>query len=276
MFKSKLIISVILFALSGQAVAGGAGGKATEATQIMNNGELMASVSKQSQLVAGQIRDYSQQVQQYMTMVQNLKNMPANVISEHLAPYKDTLRDLGDVYKATVDVYDASKEGYDVIQRRTAEMKALSMSPEEYLNAEIALAKTKGGIYKAQADRDIKAFQNAQSKSEKLASMGDEIGRIEGAVHGLALLSQLNQAQTGEMMELNAQIREKNLEDTKAKIATEEAYAKAARDQKALMALREKQDAEVKKAISIDKDKWSYIKKRDDMIKEKFGGGNGK
>lgn len=213
MFKRRLIISALMLALSGPALAGGSTGGATEVTQIMNNGELMASVAKQSQLVAGQIRDYANQVNQYTTMLQNLKNIPAKVISETMAPYKDTLRDLGQLYQATTDVYSSTSEAYETLQRRKAEMEALKLTPSQYLRAEMVLVEAKGGIYKEQAERDIKAFENAQNKSEKLASMSKEINNVKGNVQGLQFLAQQNQAIIGELMELNSQLREKSLQE---------------------------------------------------------------
>lgn len=276
MFKYKLILGAVLFVLSGQSMAGGGGGGgATEATQIMNNGELLASVSKQSQLVAGQIRDYAQQVQQYMTMVQNLKNMPANVISETLGPYKDTLRDLGNIYKATTDVYETSTEGYNVMQRRIDEMKSLSMNPEQYMNAEFLLAKAKGGIYKAQLDSDLKALENAQKKAEKLSSMGEEIGRIEGNVHGLALLAQHSNVQAGELMEMNNQIRQTRMEASQVNKVNEDVQAERVKQQEALKKLRDKQTLDEMQSLRVDDEKWTYMEDRKRML-EKFGSGNGK
>lgn len=242
--NKKLILSALMLALSGPALAGGSTGGATEVTQVMNNMELMASVSKQSQLVAGQIRDYASQVNQYMTMVQNLKNLPAKVISETLAPHKDTLRDLGQLYQATTDVYSSASEAYETLQRRRAEMEALKLSPSEYVNAEMLLAKTKGGIYKEQAERDIKAFENAQKKSEKLASMGEEINNVKGNVQGLQFLAQQNQAIIGELMELNSQLREKSLEDKQSGEQTmKDGAERKKRDLEQMEAMRKQRDA---------------------------------
>jgi P-type conjugative transfer protein TrbJ len=244
MFKRRLILSALMLALSGPALAGGSTGGATEVTQVMNNMELMASVSKQSQLVAGQIRDYASQVNQYMTMVQNLKNLPAKVISETLAPYKDTIRSLGELYQASRDVYTTTTEAHDTLQRRRAEMEALKLSPTDYLNAEMLLAQTKGGIYMQQVQRDLKAFEDAQKKSEKLASMGEQVKSIGGNVEGLALLAQMNQAQVGELMELNSQLREKSLEDKQAKVRNEAAKEdKIKKDAEALARIKLQQQA---------------------------------
>lgn len=249
----KACLAFALFSMGTNSMAGGgATGGATEVTQMMNNGELVASVSKQSQLVAGQIRDYAQQVSQYTTMLQNLKNIPADVIAEKLEPYKDTLKDLDVLYKATTDVYTTSTEAYTTLERRRAEMLALKMSPEEYINAEMQLSKIKGGIYKAQADRDIAALKRAEEKSQKLASMGPQINQVKGAVQGFQLLAQQNQVMAGELMELNAQLREKSLQDKQAK---EQSQA----------LLQEQQKADI--------ERMEAIKKQRDATKEFISGG---
>lgn len=244
----KAVLAFALFSMGANSIAGGGGGgEATEATQMMNNGELVASVSKQSQLVAGQIRDYAQQVSQYTTMLQNLKNIPADVIAEKLEPYKDTLKDLDILYKATADVYTTSTEAYTTLERRRAEMLALKMSPEQYLNAEMLLSKTKGGIYKAQAERDLAALRRAEEKSMKLASMGPQINQVKGAVQGFQLLAQQNQVMAGELMELNAQLREKSLQDKQAK---EQSQA----------LLHEQQKADIERMEAIKKQREITIK----------------
>lgn len=110
-FKIKLITAAILVSLSASVLAGGAAtGGASEVTQIMNNGELVASVSKQSAMVAGQIRDFTVQVNHYAAAIQNLKNLPVAAVAKLLKPYKAQLQDLDQLYKATTDVYVSKLE----------------------------------------------------------------------------------------------------------------------------------------------------------------------
>jgi len=265
-FKKRLLLSALLLALSGQVTAGGgATGGATEVTQIMNNGELIASVSKQAQLVAGQVRDYAQQVSQYTTMLQNLKNIPSNVIAETLGPYKATLSDLGALYQATTDVYTTSTEAYNTFERRRAEMLALKMSPEEYINAEMLLSKTKGGIYKAQAERDMAAFRRAEEKSQKLASMGEQINNVKGNVQGLQFLAQQNQVMAGELMEMNAQLREKSLQEKQAKELTNAAEQKRIKqDEEAAARIKVVRDAAEK---TLTEGSYDVNKHRDELFK---------
>ncbi len=238
-FKQKIILIPLLSAfLNTNAMAGGAaGGGASEVTQVMNNGELIASVSKQSQIVAGQIRDYTVQMNQLANDLQNLKNVPVALVAKALKPYKSTLKALGELYVATNEVHKSSTDAFDALQRRRAEMRNLNMTPTEYLNAEALLAHSKGGVYKAQADRDISAFKKAEEKSVALAAMESQISAVGGNVEGLQLLAQQNQIMAGELMEMNAQIREKSLQDN---IAKQQQQAIEEENKKREIALREK------------------------------------
>lgn len=215
MFKVKAVVTAVLsLSLVASAYAGGAaGGGASEVTQVMNNGELIASVSKQSQIVAGQIRDYTVQINGYATALQNMKNLPVAVVGAALKPYKDTLKTLGELGVAVNDVYTSSDKAFTTLQKRREEMRNLNMNPSEYLNAEALLAYSKGGVYKEQVDRDIAAFKKAEEKSKVLAGMESQIAAVGGNVEGLQILAQQNQMMAGELMEMNAQIREKALQD---------------------------------------------------------------
>lgn len=209
---------LVFFPAINSMAGGAATGGASEPTQILNHGELVASVSKQSQMVAGQIRDYTVQLNHYATALQNLKNVPVAVIARSLKPYKEQLQTLGELYKATNDVYTSSTEAFTTLQRRRAEMQALNLTPSEYIAAETLLAQTKGGVYKQQADRDVAALKKAQEKSAVLAGMDSQISAVSGNVEGLQLLAQQNQIMAGELTELNSQIREKSLQDNITKL----------------------------------------------------------
>lgn len=198
-------------------------------------------------------------------MLQNLKNIPANVVAETLGPYKQQLSDLNALYQATTDVYTTSTEAYNTLERRRAEMLALKMSPEEYVNAEMQLSKIKGGIYKAQADRDLAALKRAEEKSMKLASMGPQINEVKGAVQGLQFLAQQNQAMAGELMELNSQLREISIQEKQLK---EQQMKKTAeqkmRDLEQMDAMRKQRDAT---QSMIKNGKYDVEEKRKELLR---------
>ncbi len=252
--KIKLISVAVLISISSVVYAGGAAsGGASEVTQVMNNGELVASVSKQSAMVAGQIRDYTVQLNHYAVAIQNLKNLPAAAVAKLLKPYKAQLQDLDQLYEATTDVYTSSSDAFNVLQRRRAEMQALNLSPNDYLNAEMLLAQTKGGVYKQAADRDMATMKRAGEKSQVLAGMDAQINSIVGNVQGLQVLAQQNQMMAGELMELNSQLRTKSLEDNQAKYQQELLNEENKKRQLALQAKAAAESDATVKALSDGK-----------------------
>lgn len=270
MLKLKpIVVGVALafaFSTSITFAGGAASGGASEVTQVMNNGELIAATSKQAQLVAGQIRDYTSQVNQYVTMVQNLKNLPVAVVAATLKPYKETLRDLGELYRAVDDVYVAGGQAYSTYERRKAEMANMNMSYDQYLNMETLLAASKGGQYKVQYEKDIAALKKLQDKATTLAGMDSQINAVSGNVEGLQLLAQQNQIMAGELMELNSQLLKKS--------------AQEAADKELQMKVLEKERAdreeEAKRVAAINKKtnekilggKFEAVEKRKEILKE--------
>jgi len=254
MFKLKpIILGVALafaFSTSITFAGGAASGGASEVTQVMNNGELIAATSKQAQLVAGQIRDYTSQVNQYVTMVQNLKNLPVAVVAATLKPYKETLRDLGELYRAVDDVYVAGGQAYSTYERRKAEMANMNMSYDQYLNMETLLAASKGGQYKVQYEKDIATLKKLQDKATTLAGMDSQINAVSGNVEGLQLLAQQNQIMAGELMELNSQLRQKSAQEAADKELQMKELEGQMKQQKELNAMKAKSNQATMKAIN--------------------------
>lgn len=256
---SKAIYVAVAMMFSANVFAGGAAtGGATEVTQIMNNGELISSVSKQSQMVAGQLKDYALQTQKYMTMLQNLKNLPNAKIQDALVPYQQTLGTIGKVYDATMDVYRTSTQAQQVYDRRIAEMRMLKMDPQQYLLNEIALAKVKGGIYQQKLDSDRVALQVAQSKSMKLASMQDQVTSISGNVEGLQVLAQQNQMMAGELLELNTNLRQETAEKNADGVRQQEDKERQELAEQQATAAAAARNAKVKDAITGGKAQYGF------------------
>ncbi len=255
-FHEKTALFLILASLwVPSAVAGGgpAGGGATEATQLMNNAELVASVAKQSQMVAGQIRDYTQQVQQYMTMVQNLKQLPAAMIGKQLAPYKDSLQTAMQLYQAVDGVYTATDQARRMLASRQDEMRRLDMSPSQYFTYEHALALARGGQYKQKVDRDMQVLMEAEEKARVLAQMDTEISKISGNVEGLQTLAQQNQMMAGELIRMNQYLAQSQIDRNDEKRAQAESEAEAAARAKATADAAEADRARVEQMLKNGK-----------------------
>lgn len=226
-FSFKQVLSIVLASLISTVTYAGGGpgsGAATEVTQLANNAELVASVSKQSQIVAGQIRDYTVQLNQYMTMIQNLKQVPRAVISKTLAPYKDSLNTAMQLYSAVNSVHGAAQLARQMLASRQDEMRKLEMSPSQYFTYENALAMTRGGQYKQKIDQDMKVLMEVEEKARVLAEMDTEISSISGNVEGLQTLAQQNQMMAGELILINQYLAQAQIdrnEDRRQQMETE-------------------------------------------------------
>lgn len=263
-----LSVAIALSIMSSASFAGGgATGGSTEVTQVMNNGELIASTTKQAQLVAGQIRDYTSQINQYVTMVQNLKNLPVAVVAATLKPYKETLRDLAQLYRATDDVYTAGNDAFTTLQKRRAEMNDMKLDPSEYLKMESLLAAQKGGQYKVQYEKDIAALKKLQDKAETLAGMESQVNSVSGNVEGLQLLAQQNQIMAGELMEMNGQIREKSAADNINKQREQLLIEEQKKREIELNAMKAKSNDATMKAIN-NGGKYTVDQKRKELFKD--------
>lgn len=271
MFKLKPIFLSLALSLSINSSVSFAGGAATggasEVTQVMNNGELIASTSKQAQLVAGQIRDYTSQVNQYVTMVQNLKNLPVAAVAAALKPYKETLRDLGELYRATDDLHKAGSDAFLTYQRRRDELAKMKLSYDEYLNMEALLAAQKGGQYKVQYEKDIAALKKLQDKATTLAGMESQINAVSGNVEGLQLLAQQNQIMAGELMELNSQLRQKSAEENIEKQRDQLLIEEQKKRQIEINAMKAKSNQATMKAIN-NGGKYTVDQKRKELFKD--------
>ena len=190
---------VVQMAQAG-SVAGNGG--ATEVTQIKNNGELLAGVAKQAQQVANQIRQITVAIDQKLMMVQDLKKMPVALAAAALKPLQKDLRVYTDLYRAVSDVKTASMEAAEVLKRRSSEAAYMHMSPKDYLDQEIALAKTRGGNYSREFDRDLARLNTYTEKSQALADATKSATNASGTVEGLAALATQNAIAGSAMLDL--------------------------------------------------------------------------
>lgn len=192
---SYLLGALLAVVFQGSAWAGGsvAGtGGATEITQLLNNGQLAASVSKQSQQVANQIRQITVEIEHKMLMVQNLNKLPVAVAAAALKPLQKDLRVYAELYRAVSDVKATSHEAADVLKRRSSEAAYMNLSPKDYLDQEIALARTRGGNYSREFDRDLARLNTYSEKSQALADATRSATNVSGTVEGLAALATQN------------------------------------------------------------------------------------
>ncbi len=182
------------------SVAGNGG--STEITQILNNGLLVAGVSKQAAQVANQIRQITVEIEHKMLMVQNLKKLPAAAVAIALGPLQKDLAVYTDLYRSVADIKLASQQAAEMLKRRSSEAAYLKLSPADYLAQEVALARTRGGNYAREFDRDVARLENYNKKSIALADATRNATNASGTVEGLAALATQNAIAGSVMMDL--------------------------------------------------------------------------
>ncbi|MBU1665190.1 MAG: hypothetical protein KKG92_07310 [Gammaproteobacteria bacterium] len=206
-FLLGVFLYVVFLVPAWAGSVAGTGGS-TEFTQILNNGQLAASVGKQSQQVANQIRQIMVEVEQKMLMVQNLQKLPAAAAAIALGPLQKDLRIYTDLYRAVADIKAASQQAAAMLQQRGSEAAYMKLSPKEYLAQEIALAKTRGGNYAREFDRDVARLENFNTKSIALAEATKNATQASGTVEGLAALATQNAIAGSAMLDMAQVITE--------------------------------------------------------------------
>lgn len=212
-------------ALAGGGGLGAAAGGSTELTQIMNNGELVASVTKQAEMVSEQINSKLVQINQYTTMVRNLENWPKEQLDALLAPYQAQTLALSKLYQSVNDVKSVSTNASSLLQSRFQEANGMGMDLVKYMGYEIANAQKRGGIYKQRLNTDMAAIQNLQDRANQLRTVSSQTSSITGNVQGLAQLNQQTTMVAGELMEMRGLMLQQNMDKSAAKADAEESSA---------------------------------------------------
>ncbi|MET3448267.1 conjugal transfer protein TrbJ [Ralstonia sp. 1138] len=170
-------------------------GGATEVTQLLNHLELVDSVAQQAQMVQTQLN-------QYATMVQQLQQIPQSLLGSVTMPWQKLVATYQGLANTVGSVQRTFNNAYQVLQYRQGQMDALHMNPNQYLNAELQLAQTKGGAYQDQIQRDLQALNDAQTQASALSAMTSQISAITGSVQGLQHLATQSSMIGGVLMDI--------------------------------------------------------------------------
>ncbi|MDI9333763.1 MAG: hypothetical protein QM533_05245 [Cytophagales bacterium] len=223
LLAGALTLSSLVQPACAGTVAGTGG--ATEVTQLMNNGELMASVTTQAEMVAEQINSKLVQVEQYTTMLKNLQNYPKEQLDAMLAPYQAQISALSRLYQSVNDVKKVSTSAASLLQTRVQEANGIGMDLVKYMGYEIANAQKRGGIYKQRLNNDMAAIQNLQDRAAQLRKVSDQTSGIVGNVQGLSQLNQQTTMVAGELMEMRGLMLQQNMDKNTANVAAQESSA---------------------------------------------------
>lgn len=203
---NKILAALILSTLPFTTHAGGGGaaaGGATEWTQLMNNAELVAGVSRMSEAVAVQLEQLLVQEMQQELAKRNMDPMAKGLISQNLGAYQGMNQGYTNMYMATTALRDSSYRASGMMNGEISTMSRLNMSPQEYTNKMILLSKEQGGNYKASLDNTVAAMQDVQRRGETLTKMHAQVPGINSNIKGMQALATSNLQMTGEMQNLN-------------------------------------------------------------------------
>ncbi|WP_264839942.1 conjugal transfer protein TrbJ [Burkholderia cenocepacia] len=212
------------------AVAGGGGfGGATEITQLLNHGELIASVAQQAQMVVQNVEAQIQRIQQTLNSLQNLRQLPQQMLDQVLAPYRSQISQYTQLYNSVKNLYTSAKDVGQLFGRSMSEMSNLNMSPKQWLSAYSSLASSIGGTYKQQYQQDMSAIQALADRAANLQQIQAAIPGVSGAVQGLQLLTQQSNVLAGEMVDMHALMARSAAQDSKDRGDDAQARANSAR-----------------------------------------------
>ncbi|QNM95528.1 hypothetical protein [Chitinimonas koreensis] len=158
----------------------------------MNNLELILVQSSEVTQITNQIR-------QFETMIANLKQLDPAQVGRRLAFYNRQLAGLRALYQSVKSLKSSSQEARKVLKRRLDEMKRMRMDPREYFQAEVDLAKQRGGIFAQQLEDDVAALDDAEQRNQEYQDLYQTIPGIAGNVEGLQTLAQYSHMMSGEL-----------------------------------------------------------------------------
>ncbi|CAJ0806918.1 conjugal transfer protein TrbJ [Ralstonia thomasii] len=196
---AKRAVVALALCTSASAFAGSVAGfgGSTEITQLLNNAELVSSVAQQAQMV-------EQNIQAQITRLQNLAQVPGELINETIAPYTQQIDQFRSLYSAVTDLQQAAQSTSQLFSNAMSDMSSANLKPSQWLSALSSLAKSQGGVYRAQLSQDMNAISALAKRAQNLQSIQSKIPGVTGNVQGLQMLNQQTNVLAGEMIDLHA------------------------------------------------------------------------
>lgn len=232
MKKNISIFAVaITLAMSSIAYGGGGIGGASEITQLLNNTELVASVSHEAGINATVLQQYITQVSQLARMDKNLLQQPTSVIQAALGGEWSNVAPFVSAFKASSNLRDAA----DVVSReRSADISAMrnaGLTPSQYYSHAGTQAEAGSAYWRDAESQELLHMQQLQKRAEQVEDLNSKVPEIDGNVKGfqhLALQAGRTQAlmvdqqmQYSRMMQMQQQAASKV--ETRKKEGTESA-----------------------------------------------------
>lgn len=211
------VLACALAALIGMpASAGGGGAFATEYTQLLNNIQLAEQTIKQAAMVEQQIMT---QINTYTTVVHGITNLtqaPQQLLNQALQTYQTQVSDLKNVLNVVQGVQSAATQVRSMVVGRAQGAASQNLSIGQYLQQQVSLANTQGGVYQTRLNQDIQTINNLSSRAAQLKQLSAQNQSITGNLQGLQLLNQQASLQAGELMEIKSALLSANVDRVQA------------------------------------------------------------
>lgn len=225
-----VVLAFSLMTVLPPAYAGGGGltGGSTEITQLLNHGELIASVAQQAQMVGQNVAAQIQRIQQTITMLQNLKQIPESLLSQTIAPYMSQINNFRSLMTTVTSLGQQANQVRNLFSRSMSEMSVTGLSPSQWLSSYATLAKQRGGTFQQQLTADMQSIQTLAQRAQSLQQIQSSIPGVTGSVQGLQTLNQQSSVMAGELVDLHALMQRQVTQQMQDQSDTAQSQANAA------------------------------------------------
>lgn len=170
--RAVCLIGLVFAAAHVHAGGGALTGGATEATQLMNNAELIHQVGEAVNTTANTLMTAQ-------STMQMLRQLPENIVKEALGGLPvEKVRALADAYQVMSKAVGVYRDAEILLRQAHHDSVRLNVTPQELLRMKAESAYRYGGVYLA-------TYQQEQAKLKQLAEVSKDVQRQAEIVKGI-------------------------------------------------------------------------------------------
>lgn len=270
---SSIFVAMMVTQCAGTAQASGAVAGGTEFTQLMNNSELIASVSQQAGINSTVLQQYITQLQQLQIQQQNVRGLTNfDAKGEVARLVKEEARYVL-AKKKSDDLSKSAKKTSNLMSADLQVMRDKGMSPSDYYG-NAAKAAAEGSTYwQTMIDGSVSSMDDLAAKSKDHQKYMADNKDIKGNVEGIQSLDRDLIRMDGTLVDMHGDFKQMLIIQQKnevEKAAKESIYANQDGEREAQ---RKRNAAEFKRQMKVDSpaaQTTHHIISREDCVK-KFG-----
>ncbi len=183
--KTLITILLLSFSLTSHAGSGPEAGGATEATQLMNNAELVTTAKNAIDTARNSLETA------YNTY-QDLKQMDVGSIAEMTGIPVGDLKTMADAYQVFTEAQGLYQNAaYKMLEVQNLSTR-LNMPPSQVLQIMAEEARARGGVYQRNYDKEVAKIEKAKRISEAVSNSAQKVYKIDSTVGGVQFLANQN------------------------------------------------------------------------------------